>query len=158
MLEIIHAATPGRIAATQELFLDYQLWLGPDLRFQNFSAELATLPGAYDRPFGRLLLAMHRDFPVGCVALRRIDDATCEMKRLFVRPEFQSLKVGRALAQRIVAEARATGYTRMYLETLPEMTRARRLCASLSFREIPPYRHNPVPGAIFMELILNHPS
>jgi len=155
MIAITDAAMLEHIATVHELFLEYQRWLGLDLCFQNFSAELAALPGDYAPPAGRLLLAMHDARPAGCVALRRIDGATCEMKRLFVRPEFQSLKIGRALAERVIAEARAAGYARMRLDTLPVMTRAHALYAALGFREIPPYRHNPVPGAIYMELSLN---
>jgi GNAT superfamily N-acetyltransferase len=154
MIGILHAVTPEHIATVRELFLEYQRWLGLDLCFQNFSAELAALPGDYTPPSGRLLLALHDARPAGCIALRRMDAATCEMKRLFVRPEFQSLKIGRALAEKIIAEARAIGYARMRLDTLPMMTRAHALYAALGFREIPPYCHNPVPGAIYMELSL----
>ncbi|MBI1749931.1 MAG: GNAT family N-acetyltransferase [Acidobacteria bacterium] len=174
MHEIVHAATPGHIATVRELFLEYQRWLGLDLCFQNFSLELAALPGDYAPPSGRLLLVLHDARPAGCIALRKLtpemdvcggrpsnrpdsvaeDETLCEMKRLFVRPEFQSLKIGRALAERVIAEARAIGYTHMRLDTLPVMTRARALYAALGFREIPPYRHNPVPGAIYMELDL----
>jgi GNAT superfamily N-acetyltransferase len=155
MIDILHAATPDHIATVRELFLEYQRWLGLDLCFQNFSAELAALPGDYAPPAGRLLLALHDARPAGCIALRRMDAATCEMKRLFVRPEFQSLKIGRALAERVIDEARAIGYTHMRLDTLPMMTRAHALYAALGFREIPSYCHNPVPGAIYMELSLN---
>lgn len=154
MTEIIYATSAEHIATVRELFLEYQRWLGLDLCFQNFSAELAALPGDYALPSGRVLLALHDTRPAGCIALRRIDDATCEMKRLFVRPEFQSLKIGRALAERVIAEARAIGYARMRLDTLPAMIRAHALYAALGFREIPPYCHNPVPGAIYMELDL----
>ena len=156
MLEIIHATTPEHTAIVRELFLEYQRWLGLDLCFQNFPAELAALPGDYAPPSGRLLLALHDARPAGCIALRKLalDENTCEMKRLFVRPEFQSLKIGRALAERIIAEARGIGYTRMRLDTLPVMTRAHALYAALGLREIPPYCHNPVPGAVYMELSL----
>lgn len=155
MIDILHAATPDHIATVRELFLEYQRWLGLDLCFQNFSAELSALPGDYVPPSGRLLLALHDALPAGCIALRRMDAATGEMKRLFVRPEFQSLKIGRALTERVIAEARGIGYTHMRLDTLPMMTRAHALYAALGFREIPPYCHNPVPGAIYMELSLN---
>jgi GNAT superfamily N-acetyltransferase len=158
MPEIVHAASPEQIATIRELFLEYQRWLGLDLCFQGFSAELAALPGDYAPPSGRLLLALHQSEPAGCVALRRIDEATCEMKRLFVRPQFQSLRIGRALAEKIIAEARAAGYARMRLDTLPVMTRAQALYAALGFREIPSYRHNPVPGALFLELDLRRTS
>ena len=157
MLEIIQATTPEHIATVRELFLEYQRWLGLDLCFQNFSEELAALPGDYAPPSGRLLLALHDARPAGCIALRKLsqEENICEMKRLFVRPEFQSLKIGRTLAERVIAEARGIGYTRMRLDTLPVMTRAHALYAALGFREIPPYCHNPVPGTIYMELSLN---
>ncbi len=155
LTEIIYATSPAHLATVRELFLEYQRWLGLDLCFQNFSAELATLPGDYAPPSGRLLLALRDARPAGCIALRRMDDATCEMKRLFVRPEFQALRIGRALAERVIAEARVIGYARMRLDTLPVMTRAHALYAALGFREIPPYCHNPVPRARYLELSLN---
>ena len=153
MIEIIHAA-PEHIATIRELFLEYQRWLGLDLCFQNFSAELAALPGDYAPPAGRLLLALADARPAGCIALRKIENDICEMKRLFVRPEFQSLKIGRMLAEKIIDEARAAGYARMRLDTLPVMTRAQSLYAALGFREIPPYRENPIPGVRYLELNL----
>jgi len=172
MVEILYATTPQQIATLRELFLEYQHWLGVDLCFQSFEAELAALPGEYAPPTGRLLLALYDAQPAGCVALRRLapdvascsgassdrplppSESACEMKRLFVRPQFQSLKIGRLLAERIIAEARAIGYHTMRLDTLPVMTRAHALYAALGFQQIPPYRHNPVPGAIYMELNL----
>ena len=153
MIEIIHAA-PEHIATIRELFLEYQRWLGLDLCFQNFSAELAALPGDYAPPAGRLLLALADARPAGCIALRKIERDICEMKRLYVRPEFQSLKIGRTLVEKIIAEARAAGYSRMRLDTLPVMTRAHSLYAALGFLEIPPYRENPIPGARYLELNL----
>ncbi len=152
MTEIIHATTSQQIGIVRELFLEYQSWLGLDLCFQNFSAELAALPGDYAPPGGRLLLALHDARPAGCIALRKLENDVCEMKRLFVRPEFQSLKIGRALAERVIAEARGIGYARMRLDTLPVMTRAHSLYAALGFREIPPYYDNPVPGTRYLEL------
>ncbi len=114
-------------------------------RFQNFDAELADPLGFYEL----VLLA-----DGGCVALRRIDDETCEMKRLYVRPTRRGGGLGRRLAEAIVAEARARGYRRMLLDTLPTMTAARSLYATLGFLEAEPYRYNPVPGTTFLELRL----
>ena len=153
MTEIIHATTSQQIGIVRELFLEYQSWLGLDLCFQNFSAELAALPGDYAPPGGRLLLALHDARPAGCIALRKLENDVCEMKRLFVRPEFQSLKIGRALAERVIAEARGIGYARMRLDTIVgKMDAAIALYRELGFREIPPYYDNPVPGTRYLEL------
>jgi putative acetyltransferase len=160
MLEIIHADSSERIADARALFEEYAASLSFDLGFQDFAAELASLPGAYAPPRGRLLLAFHEGRPVGCVALRQMETGemetgVCEMKRLYVRPAFQGLRVGRTLVEAVIAEARGIGYSRMRLDTVPSMERARGLYQSLGFREIPPYRFNPVPGTAFLELRLD---
>ena len=163
MLTLVQAATPKQIAQARELFLEYSDWLGFDLSFQNFQQELAQLPGAYAPPSGRLLLALDpiqeaergRSIPAGCVALRRISDEICEMKRLYLRSGFRGRGVGRKLAEAIIAEARSIGYKRMRLDTIqPKMQDALLLYRSLGFREIAPYRENPIPGAMYMELEL----
>lgn len=155
MLEFIQAESLEKVAEARKLFLEYHDWLGLDLCFQNFEKELAELPGAYAPPYGRLFLAFHENEIAGCVCLRKIGDGTCEMKRLYVRPEFRGKRVGRALAEKIIEEARSLDYERMRLDTLPrKMSEAIKMYRSLGFREIAPYYHNPVEGALFMELML----
>jgi putative acetyltransferase len=143
------------IKLARGLFREYEAWLGLDLCFQNFEKELAELPGAYSPPTGRLLLAYENDELAGCVALRKLSDGACEMKRLFLRPHFHGKGCGRRLAERIIQEARRAGYDRMRLDTLPQqMGKAIDLYRSLGFKEIEPYYENPVAGAMFMELEL----
>ena len=151
----IQAESPEQVAEARELFLEYANWLGFSLCFQNFDKELAELPGAYAPPKGRLLLASHNGETAGCVALRPILDGACEMKRLYVRPAFRGQGLGRALAVKIIEEARSLGYGRMLLDTLPDkMGSAIKVYRSLGFEEVAPYYHNPVEGATFMELKL----
>ncbi len=154
-MEIIQAASSEHINQARQLFREYETWLNLDLCFQNFEKELAELPGAYAPPTGRLLLAFGDGDLAGCVALRRLSDEVCEMKRLFLRPRFHGHGLGRELAERIIEEARGMGYQRMRLDTLSkQMGSAIALYRSLGFREIAPYYKNPVPGALFMELTL----
>lgn len=149
------AESQTQIAHIRELFLEYEKSLGFSLCFQSFDKELAGLPGDYAPPDGRLLLAEFDGQPAGCIALHKIDDGICEMKRLFLRPQFRGKGLGRVLANRIIDEARAIGYQRMRLDTVePVMKDAVAMYRKIGFREIAPYRANPIPGALYMELLL----
>jgi GNAT superfamily N-acetyltransferase len=136
------------------LFREYADWTGVDLSFQGFARELAELPGDYAPPAGVLFLLTHDEDPAGCVAVRRWQSDACEMKRLYAREPFRGRGYGALLAKEAITWARGAGYKRMLLDTLPSMAAAQRLYAALGFREIPPYRFNPVAGAKFMQLVL----
>ena len=139
----------------RQLFVEYGQSLNFNLCFQSFDEELKGLPGEYAAPNGRLLLCRWEDRPAGCVALRQLDPATCEMKRLFVRPEFRGHRLGELLVNRVLAEARDAGYQRIRLDTIRgAMDQAIALYRALGFQEIPPYTTNPIASAIFMELQL----
>jgi putative acetyltransferase len=163
-LQILQASAPAHIQVTRTLFNEYAASLNFNLCFQSFEKELASLPGDYAPPAGRLLLAYWQREPVGCGALHKFlpdklpqeqDDAICEMKRLYVKPEQRGRRIGLALAERLILEAREIGYRRMRLDTIPHsMAKAVEMYRILGFREIAPYRPNPVPGAIYMELEL----
>src|SRR6201997_2305702 len=149
------AESPAQIAQARELFLEYAKSLGFSLCFQNFDKELADLPGDYAPPEGRLLLAEHESQLAGCVALHKLSDGTCEMKRLYLRPQFRGKGLGRILAERVIAEARQIGYQRMRLDTVePVMKDAVGMYRKLGFALIAPYRPNPMPGTLYMELLL----
>jgi ribosomal protein S18 acetylase RimI-like enzyme len=151
---IIHAETPVHYQWVHKLFQQYADLLGVDLEFQDFSQELANLPGDYSPPQGCILMAVREQKFVGCVALRPLEDRICEMKRLFVLPDFRGRKIGRILAQSIIEEARKRGYAHMRLDTLEFMTEAKQLYRSLGFQAIKPYRYNPLDKPTYFELDL----
>jgi putative acetyltransferase len=154
-LMLSQAESPAQIAQARDLFLEYAQSLGFSLCFQNFDQELAGLPGDYAPPQGRLLLAEYEGELAGCVALHKLEAGICEMKRLYLRPRFRGKGLGRALADRIIAEARAIGYQRMRLDTVePVMTDAVAMYRKLGFKDVAPYRANPIAGAMYMELEL----
>lgn len=142
------------IPTVRNLLRDYADSLEFSLDFQDFSRELASLPGEYAPPGGALLLARANGAVAGCVGLRRLDASTCEMKRLYVPAAWRGRGLGARLADAAVAEARRLGYARMRLDTVPGMEAAQALYERLGFHEIAPYRRNPVPGARFLELDL----
>ena len=152
--KIITAQAPEDIAIARELFAKYAAELSVNLRFQNFERELQELPGQYSPPGGRLLLGFVDANVASCGALRDLGSEICEMKRLYVLPEFRHAHAGRAMAEALIATAREIGYRAMRLDTLPEMVSAHKLYESLGFREIPAYRFNPVAGTRYMELDL----
>jgi putative acetyltransferase len=154
-IAVRQAVSPEQVEHARQLFLEYAESLGFSLCFQGFDEELKNLPGAYISPQGRLLLAQVQHQLAGCVALRPIDSQTCEMKRLFVRPSFRGQGIGRVLVDGIIAEARGVGYERLRLDTVgPSMKDAVALYRRRGFREIEPYRDNPMAGVHYMELSL----
>jgi len=149
---------PEDLPLARDLFEEYGRSLGIDLTFQGFDAELASLPGKYAPPHGAILVALSDDRPCGCVALRSIDERTCEMKRLYVRPGYRGLGIGAKLVRRIIEAAIVRGYEAMRLDTLASMAHAISLYRSVGFQDIEPYIYNPLPGALFMEKRLEQKS
>lgn len=154
MIEILHVIEEQDLGEVKRLFLEYASSLGISLDFQDFESELEGLPGDYAPPGGVLLMALCRGGAAGCGALRRFTGPLCEMKRLFIRKEFRGLGIGRMICEALIMRARAMGYRCMRLDTLPTMSAAIGLYRTLGFREIPPYRFNPVEGSSFLELEL----
>jgi 2-haloacid dehalogenase/putative hydrolase of the HAD superfamily len=153
-LKIVSVGMGIRLDHARALFCEYADWIGIDLGFQDFAQELATLPGAYIPPVGRLLLALQGVQVAGCVALRPLTEGICEMKRLYVRPSMRGAGIGRALVTEIMTQARAIGYERMRLDTLPWMESAIGLYRSMGFVDIAAYRHNPIMEAKYLEKLL----
>jgi putative acetyltransferase len=155
MLSIIQAETPEQIEEARKLFREYEAWLGMDLCFQGFEQELKDLPGKYAMPGGRLFLGYWDEKLAGCIAMRKLEDGICEMKRLFVRDGFRGKAVGVSLIEELIAEAHKEGYAKMRLDTFPpKMGKAVSLYESHGFQPIAPYYDNPHEGVLFMELIL----
>lgn len=153
-VELLEVADGAMLAQVRELFREYQQSLAVDLCFQDFEAELARLPGDYRPPQGRLLLARADGEAAACVALRPVEAGTAEMKRLYVRPGYRGAGLGGRLVRRIIGDARDIGYSRLVLDTLPDMRYAQALYETLGFDDVEPYTFNPVPGARFMGLTL----
>jgi putative acetyltransferase len=157
-MNILQAHTVRDIEAVRALFREYEQFLNVDLCFQDFAQELATLPGRYAPPRGRLLLALEGTQAAGCVAFRSLDDGVCEMKRLFVRPAYRGQGLGRLLALQAVNEASALGYAVMRLDTLDTLDRAMHLYTALGFERCAPYYENPLPGVVYWERVLLNPA
>ena len=155
MLRIAPAATAHDLADIRLLFGEYAGLVAEALCFQNFDEELAALPGAYAPPGGALLIARDTDAAAGCVALRRIDAGTGEMKRMFVRESYRGSGLGRKLALAVIDAARQRHYSRMVLDTLPKLATAIALYRELGFVETGPYLPAPTPGAICFGLRLS---
>jgi putative acetyltransferase len=154
-LQFVQVQSDSQIEQVRQLFLEYARSLGFSLCFQNFDQELANLPGDYSPPHGKLLLAEFEGELAGCVALHKLENEICEMKRLYLRPQFRGKGLGRALATRIIAEARDLGYSRLRLDTVESaMQDAVAMYLKLGFRKIDPYCENPMPSALYMELVL----
>lgn len=148
--EIMEATSAEDYALGRALIEEYAAALGVDLCFQNFSEEISNLPKIYGPPSGCLLLARVNEKAVGCVAVRNKNGATCEMKRLYVKPEYRGTGLGRRLAETAIRKARQLGYARMVLDTLPSMVEAQPLYESLCFREVEGYYQNPVQGVRYL--------
>ena len=153
-LDLIDSKLHPRMKELRELLLEYERYLGVSLCFQSFEEEMAQLPGGYAPPDGRMYVALVDGEVAGCIALRRFDVQTAEMKRLYVRPAFHGKGLGRRLAAHIVQDARQIGYTRMLLDTLPKLNVAVALYTSIGFEEISAYNDYSPEGVKFFELKL----
>jgi GNAT superfamily N-acetyltransferase len=159
VLRIVPVLSEETLSQARNLFREYATMPGVAPCIEDFGKEVASLPGAYAPPDGRLLLTIEESTgnpgePAGCAALRRLEQDACEMKRLYVRPAFRGKGAAQGLVKELIAEARSIGYQRMQLDTLPSMKGAHKLYRTFGFREIPCYQKNPIPGALFFELAL----
>ncbi|MDP4075028.1 GNAT family N-acetyltransferase [Acidovorax sp. A1169] len=152
---LLNPSSAAEMETVREIFREYAATLGVDLAFQDFEAELASLPGDYAAPRGHLLLAQVDGAVAGCCALRPLDAAdypnASEMKRLYVRKAFRGFGLGRELAEAMLDQARRAGYACVLLDTLDDMESARALYTDLGFEEIPPYYHNPIAGSHYLK-------
>jgi len=157
-IAVFPARSAAQLDGMRTLFREYAKALGVDLCFQNFEQELAQLPGEYAPPRGSLLMATVAGDDAGCCALRALDSSdyanACEMKRLYVRPQYRGLGLGRKLVEAILDQARQTGFSCLLLDTLDDMEAARALYDELGFEEIPPYYYNPIAGAHYLKVEL----
>ena len=153
-MDVKKVETAAELEEVRALFREYEEFLAVDLCFQGFAEELAALPGKYARPAGELLIAYDERTAVGCVALRRLDNGVCEMKRLFVKPQARGTGLGGRLAREIISVARERGYSLMRLDTLDRLEGAMVIYEKLGFRRCAPYYENPLPGVVYWELDL----
>jgi putative acetyltransferase len=154
MIQIVKANTETLVENAKELIREYAQSLEFDLGFQDFDREMENFPGQYALPRGCLYVALDENQPIGCVAVRDFGQGICEMKRLYVKPNFRGQKVGKLLAEIVIKAAGDMGYDYMRLDTIPSMKQANMLYNALGFKQIAPYRFNPIEGATFFELNL----
>jgi ribosomal protein S18 acetylase RimI-like enzyme len=153
-LDIELASFPDDLLAVQAIFREYVQSTQADLGFQNYETEFANLPGAYAQPQACVMLVRRNHNVAGCAALRKIDSATCELKRVYLSPNARGNRIGKRLVLAMIQQARAIGYQRMCLDVLPEFQSAQRLYENLGFSDAPPVSFNPVPGTRFMAITL----
>lgn len=154
MMKFVHVNSPENIKVAKELFTEYATSLEINLDFQDFERDFQDLPGEYAPPFGRLILAYYNKLSAGCVALKKLTNEICEMKRLYVKPEFRGKGIGKKLTEKIIYEAKGIGYLKMRLDTISSMKPAITIYRSFGFYEIEPYYDNPVKEALYFELDL----
>ena len=154
MINYITSKTEQDFADAKDLFLEYANSLNFELCFQNFENEISDLPAQYSEPTGCIILCYKDDKPIGCVGLRKFAEGICEMKRLYLKNEARGKGIGRVLAEKVIEKAKELGYKKMQLDTIETMKEAISLYKSMGFKEISPYRFNPVKGVIYMEIEL----